>query len=102
MQIDPQITLFFIKISMTSQPQLQTGSWKESVLKALHQLPDQTGSLHAINEAVAVIRMEDGFALNATWHATVRRTLQDLRDQGLCESLGQGRWSAISTDDDQA
>lgn len=87
---------------MTSTTQFKNGSWQESVFKALSCLPDQTGSLLAINEVVAVIRMEEGLALNPTWQATVRRTLQELRDQGLLKSLGRGRWQVLDTDHDQA
>jgi hypothetical protein len=67
-------------------------SWPDSVLKALKSLPDQRGSLAQINVAVEAIRLETGHPLSATWKATVRRTLQELKKRGICEWHGPGQW----------
>lgn len=85
---------------MTSEELWPKETWKQSVLAALRAMDIGDGvALFDLYPAVANRRVAAGYPLPRSTRAIVRRTVQELRDEGDVISFGDGIWGVERHDD---
>ena len=83
----------------TRTPNRRPATWADLVLGILREADarGETMLLGALYQAVQR-RAQGRLATCPTWKATVRRTVQDLRDKGLLLHFAKGEWRYLSPD----
>lgn len=83
----------------TRTPNRRPATWADLVLGILREADarGETMLLPALYQAVQR-RAQGRLATCPTWKATVRRTVQDLRDKGLSLHVAKGEWQYLSPD----